>query len=139
MPAKAKEKTKPKIEVEHDEILWKDRRRRFGLPLSFTRYEVSEDRLILRKGFFKTVTDEILIYRIMDIRLTRSLWQKMFGVGTVTLFSTDKSHPSVELISVKDSDKIRRYMSKLIEAQRVARGISSREFLGGAESGGEVL
>ena len=121
--------------VEKEKILWKDRRRRFGLPLSFTRYIVSGERLILKRGFFKTITDEILIYRIMDIRLTRKLGQKIFGVGTVTLISTDKSQPMLELRNIKHPDTVRRFMSQLIDQQRKARGISGSEFLGGMHAG----
>ena len=120
-----------KLVVEKAEILWKDRRRRLGLPLSFTRYEVNESRLIIRRGFFKTETDEILIYRIMDISLVRTLGQKLFGEGTITLISTDKSLPKLELKNIKRSETVRLFLSKLIEQQRAARGITGREFLGG--------
>ncbi|MDR2649409.1 MAG: PH domain-containing protein [Clostridiales bacterium] len=123
-----------KLDFEKNDILWKDRRRRLGLPLSFTRYEVTEDRLITRTGFFKTETDEILIYRIMDIRLLRTLGQKIFGVGTVTLISSDKSQPTLELKDIKQPDDVRVFLSKLIEQQRAARGISGREFLGGGHA-----
>lgn len=119
-----------KFVLEKDEVLWKDRKRFMGMPLSFTRYELTEERLILRKGFFKTSTDEILVYRIMDIRLVRTLGQKIFGVGTVTVISTDKSSPSLELKNIKSSDEVRVFLSKLIEKQRVAKGISRNEFLG---------
>ncbi|MDR1693028.1 MAG: PH domain-containing protein [Oscillospiraceae bacterium] len=132
-----------KLVIEQDEILWKDRKRTlFGLPLSFTRYEVCKDRLTVRRGFFKTTTDEIMIYRILDVRLVRGLGQKIFGLGTVTLLSNDKSSPSLELKSIKASEDVRRFLSKLIEDQRASRGVTSREFLGmdGDEDGiaGEI-
>ena len=127
-----------KLVIEKDEILWKDRKRYLGMPISFTRYEVTADRLIKRHGFFKTTTDELLIYRIMDIRLVRGLWQKIFGVGTVTLLSTDKSTPSLDLKNIKKSDDVRRFLSKLIEEQRVAKGVSKNEFLGGGLHGGHT-
>ena len=124
-----------KIKLEKEEILWKDRKRHLGLPISFTRYELNEERLVLRHGFFKTVTDEILIYRIMDVRLVRTLGQKIFGVGTVTLISTDKSTPILELKNIKKSDDVRRFISKQIEKQRIAKGVSKNEFLGGGVAG----
>jgi hypothetical protein len=127
-----------KLKVDKAEILWKDRKRRLGLPLSFTRYEACEDRLILRKGFLSTRTDEILLYRIMDIQLVRSLGQKVFGVGTITLHSTDKSHPSLELENIKRPDAVRVFLSRQVEAQRIARGITGSEFLGGDLDGAEV-
>ena len=36
--------------MESIQYLWKDRKRYFGLPLSFTRYSLSEDRLFCEKG-----------------------------------------------------------------------------------------
>ncbi len=119
-----------KLTVEESELLWKDRRRRLGLPLSFTKYEIYEDKLVLRKGFFKTTVDETMIYRIMDIKLVRTLGQKLFGVGSVVLMSSDKSHPQLELKSIKQSETVRSFLSELVDKQRTARGISSRELLG---------
>ena len=116
--------------VEKENVLWKDRKRYFGLPLSFTRYSVSNERLTIKAGFFKTVTEEILIYRIMDIKLTRKFGQKIFGVGTVTLISTDKTQPRLDLADIRHPDEVRRFLSKLIDEQRKKRGISGSEFLG---------
>ena len=65
------------------EYLWKDRRRVLGMPLSFTRYRLSEDRLFCEKGFLNLKSDEVLLYRVQDLELTKSLGQRIFGVGTV--------------------------------------------------------
>ena len=124
-----------KLMVEKEEILWHDRRRYFGMPLSFTRYEVTAERLIKHRGFFKTITDELMIYRIMDIRLVRGLGQKIFGVGTVTIISSDKSSPTIDLKNIKQSDDVRRFISNLTEEQRNAKGVSRAEFIGGAPHG----
>ena len=123
-----------KISIENEEPLWKDRKRILGLPLSFTRYAVFEDRLLLKIGFFNTMMDEILLYRIMDVRLSRKLGQKIFGVGTVILISADKSHPTLELKNIKQSDKVRQLLSRQIDRQRTARGLTSRELLGGYDN-----
>ena len=63
--------------------IWKDRKRYFGMPISFTRYALSEDRLFLSQGFLNIKDDEILLYRVRDIDTSRNLWQRLFGVGTV--------------------------------------------------------
>ena len=120
-----------KISIENEEPLWKDRKRILGLPISFTRYAVFEDRLLLKIGFFNTMMDEILLYRIMDVRLSRKLGQKIFGVGTIILMSADKSHPTLELKNIKQSDKVRQLLSRQIDRQRTARGLTSRELIGG--------
>ena len=69
--------------MEPIEYLWKDRKRHFGLPLSFTRYSLSEDRLFCETGFLNIKADEVLLYRVRDLELTISLGQRIFGVGTV--------------------------------------------------------
>ena len=49
------------------ECLWKDRKRHLGLPLSFTRYSLSDDRLFVSEGFLNIKDDEVLLYRVRDI------------------------------------------------------------------------
>lgn len=54
--------------------VWKDRKRTFlGLPWSFTRYELTEEKLIIETGLFGRKEEEIRLYRIMDITLHRPL------------------------------------------------------------------
>ena len=84
------------------EYLWKDKKRYFGMPISFTRYALSEDRLFLSVGFLNIKDDEILLYRVRDIDTQRTLWQRIFGVGTVTVVSSDKTMPNLVLKNVKD-------------------------------------
>ena len=50
------------------EILWNDRKRTlFGLPLSFTKYSLTEDKLIIERGIFNRIEEEIRLYRIFNI------------------------------------------------------------------------
>ena len=62
--------------------IWHDRKRILGMPISFTRYALSEDRLFLKRGFLNVRHDEIVLYRVRDLRVSVSLWQRIFGVGT---------------------------------------------------------
>ena len=80
--------------------LWKDRRRRLGLPLSFTRYRLSEDRIFREKGFINIQSEEVLLYRVRDLELRMSLGQRIFGVGTVCVHSSDKTSPQLDRKSV---------------------------------------
>ncbi|MBQ6986590.1 MAG: PH domain-containing protein, partial [Oscillibacter sp.] len=69
--------------------LWRDRRRHFGLPISFTRYSLSEDRLFIETGVLRFQEEEILLYKIQDLHLSITLGQRLFGVGTVSVISGD--------------------------------------------------
>jgi uncharacterized membrane protein YdbT with pleckstrin-like domain len=115
-----------------DEIIWKDRKRILGMPITFTRYEVVDDRLITRVGFFNTKTDEILLYRVLDLTLKRTLWQKMFGMGTITMHSADQTDGTFHIVNIARSDRVRRMLSKMIEELRDHRGVTGKEIIGAA-------
>lgn len=103
------------------ETLWNDRRRRLGLPLSFTRYALSEDRLFLEKGLLNTKYDEILLYRVRDISLNITLGQRLFGVGTITVQSSDKSLPILELKNIKRPQEVKELLHQTVEELKIAR------------------
>ena len=115
-----------------EQILWRDTQRWLGMPLTFTKYWVDENRLYRKKGFWKTETDELLLYRILDIKSTQTLGQRICGVGTVTLFSSDASSGTLELRNIKKHDKVRRFLSEIIETRRTETGVKGREIYGTA-------
>ena len=90
-------------------VIWSDRKRTlFGLPLSFTKYTLTEERLFIQTGLFTTVEDEVRLYRILDVKLTRTLGQKIFGVGSIHVCSADKSMADFEITSVKNSADVKK-------------------------------
>ena len=65
------------------ELLWKDRKHILGMPISFTRYSMSEDRVFLQKGLFSMQFEEVVLYRVSDISLKMSFGQRLFGGNNV--------------------------------------------------------
>lgn len=112
------------------QYLWQDRKRYFGLPLSFTRYMLSDDRLFTSVGFLNIKDDEILLYRVRDIDLSRSLWQRIFGVGTVTVLSSDKTMPTLVLKNVKDPMFVKELIHKQVEEMKIKRRVRVGEIMG---------
>ncbi len=55
------------MELEKINFIWTDKKRILGMPISFTRYSVTDDRLFIKTGFLTTTQDEILLYRIRDL------------------------------------------------------------------------
>ncbi len=127
-----------RLNVETGEILWSDRKRILGMPISFTKYSIDNERLYIKKGFLSTENDEILLYRILDIKTTQTLGQKLFGVGTIVLYSADQTDMNLELKNVKKAAKLHRYLSDLIESNRRSKGIAGREIVGMASMGGAM-
>ena len=118
------------------EYLWKDSKRRFGLPLSFTRYSLSEDRLFCETGFLNLKVDEVLLYRVQDLELTMRLGQRMFGVGTVCVHSSDKSMPHLDLKNVKHPREVKELIHRNVEAAKDKRRMRATELLG--KDGGPI-
>ena len=112
------------------EYLWKDRKRYFGMPISFTRYSLSEDRLFISEGFLNIKDDEVLLYRVRDIDTTRSLWQRLFGVGTITVMSSDKTMPSLVLKNVKDPVFVKELIHTQVEEMKIRRRVRVGEIMG---------
>ena len=115
------------------ESLWEDRKRYFGLPLSFTRYRLSDDRLFISEGFLNIKDDEILLYRVRDIDTRRSLWQRLFGVGTVTVLSSDKTMPALELKNIKDPLFVKELIHKQVEEMKIRRRVRFGEIMTAAD------
>ena len=111
------------------EYIWKDRKRYLGMPLSFTRYALSKDRLFLSEGFLNIKDDEILLYRVRDIDTNRSLWQRLFGVGTVLVMSSDKSMPTLVLKNIKNPVAVKEMIHEQVEEMKIQRRVRVGEIM----------
>ena len=112
-----------------NEYIWKDRKRFLGIPLSFTRYAISDDRLFLSVGFWSIRDEEILLYRIRDISSSRSLWQRLFGVGTITVTSSDKTTPTLLLKNIKKPLEVKELLHEQVEEMKLRRRVRVGEIM----------
>lgn len=108
--------------------VWKDKKRIFGMPISFTNYALSEDRLFEKIGLFSTKQNETLLYRIKDISLKRTLWQKMFGVGTIIIYTVDSSTPIIVVKNICTPEEVKEMLHQSVEREKVAKGMRFGEF-----------
>ncbi len=107
--------------------IWQDRKRTFlGLPLSFTRYMLNEERLFMEKGFLNSTLDEEQLYRVRDVRVSRSLGQRIFGLGTVTVYATNGE---TVLESIKHPIEVKEEIVRLVEEARKRHNIRASEML----------
>ena len=120
--------------TENEEILWQDRKRYLGLPLSFTIYSFSKNKFYMKTGIFNTKSEEILLYRILDITYRQSFGQKIFGVGSVILNTADKTTPVLEIRSIRTPDRVRKALSTLVEQRRDEKRVTGKEMFGAASS-----
>ena len=127
------------MKMRHKNAVWHDRKRNFlGLPWTFTVYELDENRLFIDTGLLNTKEDEVRLYRITDITLTRSLWQKITGTGTLHCDSADQTMKNFDIKNVKESIRVRETLSDYVEKARLRSRVYAHENVNGAPHMGEA-
>ena len=119
-----------------DKVLWSDRKHWLWFPWTFTKYEVRNERLYVQRGLFSTTYDETLLYRIVDLRLSRTFGQKICGTGTIHIFTRVDTAGEIELRNIKNAVKVKDYLSKVVEEIRKDKNVVGKEFFGAGMSHG---
>ena len=74
--------------------------------------------------------EELLLYRVRDLSLSISLGQRIFGVGTVTLQSSDKTTPMLVLKNIKRPREVKEILHRQVELMKQTRRIRVGEVMG---------
>lgn len=115
--------------MKKEDMLWYDRQRVMWFPFTFTKYWIKNGRFYSQKGFFNTKYDEVLLYRIVDISLTRTFLQKIFGTGTISLTTRADTERNIQIINITKPEETKDLLSQLIEEHRTNKNINGKEFL----------
>ena len=116
--------TKDKITMK-----WSDRSRILGMPITFTKYSMSDDRIFCEKGLLSVKFEEILLYRVRDISMKITLGQRIFGVGSILLQSSDKTSPVLELKNINNPREVKEMIHRQVEEIKVQRRMRFGEIL----------
>ncbi len=116
--------TKDKITMK-----WSDHSRILGMPITFTKYSMSDDRIFCEKGLLSVKFEEILLYRVRDISMKITLGQRIFGVGSILLQSSDKTSPVLELKNIKNPREVKEMIHRQVEEIKVQRRMRFGEIL----------
>lgn len=112
------------------EYVWTDKKRTiFGLPISFTRYFLTEKKFITRKGLFNIEEDEFDLYRVTDKKLRLPLGQRIFGCGTVIINVKDVDTPIKDVCSIKQPREFMKLLDEQVEHLRDTYNIRGRDML----------
>lgn len=76
------------------------------LKLKMTRYEISAERIEHSRGILDRKVDNLDMYRVIDLKLRRSLFDCIVGVGTVGLITTDKTDPEFTFEKIRNSRRL---------------------------------
>lgn len=114
--------------------VWEDKRHILWFPITFDHYRIANGRIYCRHGFVKQEEHECLLYRVLDISLTRGLWNRICGTGTIIMRTRDASDSILTLKNIKDSQKVKDMISDMVEDEKRAIGVMGRDMYGGGHS-----
>lgn len=113
------------------EYIWTDKKRTFlGLPISFTRYFITKEKFVRRRGFLNIIEDEFELYKVADKKLVLPFSQRIFGCGTIVIHVKDVDTPIAEIHSVKNVRSVLKTLEENVNIQRDKYNIRGRDMVG---------
>lgn len=115
------------------EYIWSDKKRTlFGLPWSFTRYFLTENKFVTRTGMLSLSEDEFDLYKVTDKKLLLPFWQRIFGCGSILIYvRSDTDTPEKEIHCIKNPRGVLEMLDKQIDSQRDRYSTRGRDLYGG--------
>lgn len=119
-----------KLTRDYGEIIWTGKKCIMGMPISFTRYILTETKLITRVGLLNLKEDEIELYRVYDKSTKLPFGQRIVGCGTITLLSKDSDTPTKTLEKIKNPREVKRLLDAAVQEQRDKYSVRGRDMMG---------
>ena len=98
------------------------------LKTASTSYHFAKGRLTWRTGVLSRQAESLELYRIADVTMRQSLFQRLFGVGRVVISSADANHREVVMEGVPSPDRFRDWLTDAVQQTRRERGMSEVQF-----------
>lgn len=116
------------MSLDGEKYIWADKKRILGIPMTFTYYALSDDRIFVETGLFNIQDDEALLYRVRDISMSRNFFQRMLGLGTIKIASSDLSLPVIVLKNIRYPEEVKEIIHENVERAKIERRIHIGEF-----------
>ena len=92
-----------------------------GLPWTFTKYTVKEDVITINTGFLNTQENDCYMYKVQDVQLKTSFWERIFKLGTVLCYTGDSTSPVLTIEHIKNAKAVKDFVLEMSEKARIKR------------------
>ncbi|MEX0791785.1 MAG: PH domain-containing protein [Pirellulaceae bacterium] len=96
---------------------------RLGWKRLSVKYELTTQRFIHEEGVLRRITDRMEVIDIQDVTFEQGILDRMFGVGTLCITSTDRSHAILRLNGIENVREVAHMMDKARRNERLRRGL----------------
>ncbi len=108
-----------------EQILWEGRP---SVQLSLltaltTHYKLTTERILIATGLLRQSLEEVELVRVKDIRLEHGILQRLFSLGTITIYTIDNTSPVLELLNVAKADRVREAIRNAVRDEQDKRGV----------------
>ncbi|WP_035797782.1 PH domain-containing protein [Butyrivibrio sp. MB2005] len=110
----------------------------FGIPWPFKHYELYNNELTIVSGFLSITEDDCFMYRISDVELKRSFLQRLFGLSTITCFTSDVTDKTIVMKNIKHGREIKDFINQESERARLRRRTVNMQDIGFAAEDGSL-
>lgn len=109
--------------------LWRGRPSKLFSPrMSLTtRYQLSNERLMIEHGFVGRRTEEIDLYRVNDVAVKQNPFERIVGIGDIYVETTDATSPVQRLHNVGNPDRVKDLIRSASRAERQRRRVLLRD------------
>ena len=94
-----------------------------------TRYRLTSQRLIIRRGLIAKHLEEIELYRIKDVTVNQGVIQRLLGYGSVTVLANDDTTPVTLMVGVANPLEVKEIIRNQYRAARSREGVRATEFI----------
>lgn len=108
------ESTQP-VYIERKRLLF------FGLPWTFTKYIIKPDMITTDAGLFSIEENDCYMYKVQDVKLTATLLERIFKLGTLICYTGDVTDKELRLVHIKHAREVKEYLLRASEEARIKR------------------
>ncbi len=101
-----------------------------AIPWPFTKYEIHENVLTITRGFLSISEDDCYMYKISDVEIKRSLLQRMVGLSTIVLFTSDVTDKTIVMKNIKHGREIKDFLLQASESAKLRRRTVNMQNIG---------
>ncbi len=102
----------------------------FGLPWTFTKYEIRDNDFTIIKGFFTVRENDCYMYKISDVEVTSTFMQRLADLSTIILYTSDVTDRTIVMKNVKHGKEIKDFILQASESARLRRRTVNMQDIG---------